>query len=34
MTSLGGSPEGSSYKGYGLGAMVNILSSRCRAPAW
>jgi LDH2 family malate/lactate/ureidoglycolate dehydrogenase len=27
MTPLGGSPEGSSYKGYGLSAMVNILSS-------
>jgi LDH2 family malate/lactate/ureidoglycolate dehydrogenase len=27
MTPLGGTPEGSSYKGYGLGAMVNILSS-------
>ena len=27
MTSLGGTPEGSSHKGYGLGAMVNILSS-------
>lgn len=27
MTSLGGSPEGSSYKGYGLATMVNILSS-------
>ena len=27
MTPLGGSPEGSSHKGYGLGAMVNILSS-------
>jgi len=27
MTSLGGSPEGSSYKGYGLAAMVNILAS-------
>lgn len=27
MTSLGGSAEGSSYKGYGLAAMVNILSS-------
>jgi LDH2 family malate/lactate/ureidoglycolate dehydrogenase len=27
LTSLGGSPEGSSYKGYGLAAMVNILSS-------
>jgi LDH2 family malate/lactate/ureidoglycolate dehydrogenase len=27
MTSLGGSPENSSYKGYGLAAMVNILSS-------
>ena len=27
MTSLGGSREGSSYKGYGLSAMVNILGS-------
>jgi len=27
MTPLGGSPEGSSHKGYGLAAMVNILSS-------
>lgn len=27
LTSLGGSLEGSSYKGYGLAAMVNILSS-------
>jgi LDH2 family malate/lactate/ureidoglycolate dehydrogenase len=27
LTSLGGSPEGSSYKGYGLAAMVNILSA-------
>lgn len=27
MTPLGGTPEGSSHKGYGLGAMVNILSS-------
>jgi LDH2 family malate/lactate/ureidoglycolate dehydrogenase len=27
MTSLGGSPENSSYKGYGLAVMVNILSS-------
>ena len=27
LTSLGGSPEGSSYKGYGLATMVNILSS-------
>jgi LDH2 family malate/lactate/ureidoglycolate dehydrogenase len=27
LTSLGGSPEGSSYKGYGLSMMVNILSS-------
>ena len=27
LTSLGGSPEGSSYKGYGLAAMVNILAS-------
>ena len=27
LTSLGGSPEGSSYKGYGLSVMVNILSS-------
>jgi LDH2 family malate/lactate/ureidoglycolate dehydrogenase len=27
MTPLGGTPEGSSYKGYGLAAMVNILSS-------
>jgi LDH2 family malate/lactate/ureidoglycolate dehydrogenase len=27
LTSLGGSPEGSSYKGYGLAVMVNILSS-------
>jgi LDH2 family malate/lactate/ureidoglycolate dehydrogenase len=27
MTSLGGSPENSSYKGYGLAAMVNILGS-------
>lgn len=27
LTSLGGSAEGSSYKGYGLAAMVNILSS-------
>ncbi len=27
LTSLGGSPENSSYKGYGLSAMVNILSS-------
>ena len=25
LTSLGGSPENSSYKGYGLAAMVNIL---------
>lgn len=27
MTSLGGTEEGASYKGYGLGVMVNILSS-------
>jgi LDH2 family malate/lactate/ureidoglycolate dehydrogenase len=27
MTSLGGSPENSSYKGFGLAAMVNILAS-------
>jgi LDH2 family malate/lactate/ureidoglycolate dehydrogenase len=27
LTPLGGSPEGSSYKGYGLSAMVNILSA-------
>ena len=27
LTSLGGSPEGSSYKGYGLAAMVNILGA-------
>ena len=27
LTSLGGSPEGSSYKGYGLAVMVNILAS-------
>jgi len=27
LTPLGGSPEGSSYKGYGLAAMVNILSA-------
>lgn len=27
LTSLGGSPEGSSYKGYGLSMMVNILSA-------
>ena len=27
LTSLGGTAEGSSYKGYGLAAMVNILSS-------
>jgi len=27
MTSLGGAPENSSYKGYGLAAMVNILAS-------
>ncbi len=27
MTSLGGTPEGSSYKGYGLAGMVNILAS-------
>ncbi len=27
MTSLGGSPENSSYKGYGLAVMVNILAS-------
>jgi LDH2 family malate/lactate/ureidoglycolate dehydrogenase len=27
LTSLGGSPENSSYKGYGLSAMVNILCS-------
>jgi LDH2 family malate/lactate/ureidoglycolate dehydrogenase len=27
LTSLGGTPEGSSYKGYGLAAMVNILSA-------
>ena len=27
LTSLGGTPESSSYKGYGLSAMVNILSS-------
>ena len=27
LTSLGGSAEGASYKGYGLAAMVNILSS-------
>jgi LDH2 family malate/lactate/ureidoglycolate dehydrogenase len=27
LTSLGGSPEGSSYKGYGLAAMVNILTA-------
>src|SRR5580692_2347965 len=27
MTSLGGTPEGSSYKGYGLAGMVNILAA-------
>src|SRR6266436_5361676 len=27
LTSLGGSPENSSYKGYGLSAMVNILGA-------
>ncbi len=27
LTPLGGTPEGSNYKGYGLSAMVNILSS-------
>src|SRR2546430_11536827 len=27
LTSLGGSPENSSYKGYGLAVMVNILRS-------
>jgi LDH2 family malate/lactate/ureidoglycolate dehydrogenase len=27
LTPLGGTPEGSSYKGYGLSAMVNILAS-------
>ena len=27
LTSLGGSPENTSYKGYGLAAMVNILAS-------
>jgi LDH2 family malate/lactate/ureidoglycolate dehydrogenase len=27
LTSLGGAPEGSSYKGYGLAVMVNILSA-------
>ncbi len=27
MTPLGGSPEGSSHKGYGLSAMVNILGA-------
>jgi len=27
MTPLGGTPEGSSHKGYGLSAMVNILSA-------
>ena len=27
LTSLGGTPENSSYKGYGLAVMVNILSS-------
>ncbi len=27
LTSLGGSPDGSSYKGYGLSVMVNILAS-------
>ncbi|HEY0421481.1 MAG TPA: Ldh family oxidoreductase [Acetobacteraceae bacterium] len=27
LTSLGGTPEGSSHKGYGLAAMVNILAS-------
>jgi LDH2 family malate/lactate/ureidoglycolate dehydrogenase len=27
LTSLGGSPEGSSYKGYGLAVMVNILGA-------
>jgi LDH2 family malate/lactate/ureidoglycolate dehydrogenase len=27
LTSLGGNPEGSSYKGYGLSMMVNILGS-------
>ena len=27
LASLGGSPENSSYKGYGLAAMVNILAS-------
>jgi LDH2 family malate/lactate/ureidoglycolate dehydrogenase len=27
LTSLGGSPENSSYKGYGLAVMVNILGS-------
>ena len=32
LTSLGGSPENSSYKGYGLAAMVNILAPACQAP--
>ncbi len=32
LTSLGGSPENSSYKGYGLAVMVNILAS-CLAGA-
>jgi LDH2 family malate/lactate/ureidoglycolate dehydrogenase len=27
LTSLGGTPENSSYKGYGLAVMVNILAS-------
>jgi LDH2 family malate/lactate/ureidoglycolate dehydrogenase len=27
LTSLGGSPENSSYKGYGLAVMVNISSA-------
>jgi LDH2 family malate/lactate/ureidoglycolate dehydrogenase len=27
LTALGGSPEGSSYKGYGIAAMVNILAA-------
>ena len=31
LTSLGGSPENSSYKGYGLAAMVNILARACPA---
>src|SRR5262249_12481910 len=33
MTPLGGTPEGSSHKGYGLSAMVNILTSALGGPS-